>query len=599
MRIRHLPDQLINRIAAGEVVERPSAAVKELVENAIDAQASRIEVELVDGGKGLILVRDNGVGMGPDDLVACLDRHATSKLPDDDLLNISYLGFRGEALPSIASVSKMRIATRARGGDAYEITATDGHKSDAQPSAHPEGTLVEVRDLFHSTPARLKFLKNSATEYASVKDMLQRLALVCPSIAFRLTHNGQVSFHYPVLSDDPEEQSSQRLRDMMGNDFLSNAIPVHAERNGMLLSGRISRPVFNTGSGQKQFLFVNGRAVRDKQLLGAVRAGYMDVLAGDRYPLVVLFLTVPNEQVDVNVHPAKAEVRFQDAGGVRGLIVSAIRHALHDQEIRPVTSLTDKLLGQLDRGREGVTYQGNYAPSYRAPSAYQSSYGGLAESQYAAYQPAYEPAYQPTMELPVSARVDPVPVDAEQPDYPLGAARAQIHENYIIAQTKDGIVIVDQHAAHERLVYERLKKAREDMSILRQGLLTPEIVTLDDTDCARLLAQADLFAQFGLEIEPFGAGAIAVRSVPAILASNLELAKLLQDLADDIAERDLSTGLEERINHVLATMACHGSVRSGKAPEPLRDERPSARDGANAALGPMQSRAPDFYRALA
>ncbi len=568
MRIRHLPDTLINQIAAGEVVERPAAAVKELVENAVDAKATRIDVELGDGGKELIIVRDNGHGMGAEDLEAALDRHATSKLPDDDLLNINFLGFRGEALPSIASVSKMRIATRERGGDAFEIDVIDGKKSSVRPSSHHEGTVVEVRDLFYLTPARLKFLKTSATEYAAVKDMLQRLAMVYPNVAFRLIHNGSTIFHYPVLSDDAGEQSAQRLRDIMGEEFLENSLPLNAERNGVRLTGRIARPTHNVGTAQKQFLFVNGRAVRDKQLLGAVRAGYMDVMAKDRYPVVCLFLDVPPDHVDVNVHPAKAEVRFQDSALIRGLLVSGLRHTLHDQDIKPVTSLTDHLLGQMEQSRSSAAPPSSYNPRayltpYSAPSS--SSYygsGALAEHIRQSYEPLQHAAdYAPStrFDVPMADHQDTV-----SSSYPLGSARAQIHENYIIAQTANGIVIVDQHAAHERLVYERFKEQIAERGIESQMYLTPEIVTMDDTDCARLLEQSDLFAKSGFEIEPFGSGAVAVRAIPLMLTGKVSLPQLLQSLADDLRDFDKATGLEERLNAVLSTMACHGSVRSGR-----------------------------------
>lgn len=578
MKIRHLPDTLVNQIAAGEVVERPAAAIKELVENAIDADSTRIEVELVEGGKTLIIVRDNGFGMGPDDLQAALDRHATSKLPTEDLMNIHFLGFRGEALPSIASVSRMKIATRERGGEAHEIDVIDGQKQALRPTNVAEGTTIEVRDLFYLTPARLKFLKTAATEYGAVKDMLQRLAMAYPAIAFRLTHNGATSFHYPVLETDPHRQQKQRLRDIMGDDFIANAIPVLAERHGVTLSGWIAKPTHNVGTAQKQFLFVNGRSVRDKLLLGAIRAGYMDVMAKDRYPVVSLFLTVPPEEVDVNVHPAKAEVRFRDSAIVRGLIVSTIRRALQEQDIAPVTSLTDELVTRLEAQRTQQDSGSFYHPramltpysssgSGRSYSGWTSS--GLAEHVNNAYAPA---AIQPSMEFAPSVRAEvetePDGIFAEDDisdiTHPLGSAKAQIHENYIIAQTSQGIVIVDQHAAHERLVYERFKSAMAATGIATQGLLTPEIVTLDDVDCARLLESRDLFAQSGLEIDAFGAGAIAVRAVPAVLAGRLDVKSLLQDLADDLRDHDKATALEEKIHHVLATMACHGSVRSGR-----------------------------------
>lgn len=563
MRIRQLPDTLVNQIAAGEVIERPAAAIKELVENAIDAESTQIEVELVEGGKNLMIVRDNGYGMGPDDLMAALDRHATSKLPTSDLTHICFLGFRGEALPSIASVSRMKISTRERGADAYEIEVIDGEKQPIKPSAQKDGTTIEVRELFSLTPARLKFLKTSATEYGAVKDMLQRLAMAYPSISFRLTHNGATSFHYPVLSVDERIQAEQRLRQIMGDDFIKNAIPINADRNGIRLVGWIGKPTHNVGTAQKQFLFVNGRSVRDKLLLGAIRAGYMDVMAKDRYPVVSLSLTLPPEEVDVNVHPAKAEVRFRDSAIVRGLIVSTIRHALHDQDISPVTSLTDALVARL--GTQRAQHIGSGYPPIYSPNAKGATYFGLSEHLTTAYSPI---PIQPSMVFSPSVRAEEVTEEIEQvisfEAYPLGSAKAQLHENYIITQTADGVVIVDQHAAHERLVYERFKSDMANKGIPSQGFLTPEIITMDDVDCARLIESRDLFKKSGLEIESFGAGAIAVRSVPSVLVGRLDLRALLQDLADDLRDHEKATALEEKINHVLSTMACHGSVRSGR-----------------------------------
>jgi DNA mismatch repair protein MutL len=561
MRIRHLPDTLVNQIAAGEVIERPAAAIKELVENAIDADSTRIDIELIEGGKTLMIVRDNGHGMGPDDLMAALDRHATSKLPTSDLTHICFLGFRGEALPSIASVSRLKIATRERGGEAHEIEVIDGQKQAVKPSAQSEGTSIEVRDLFSLTPARLKFLKTAATEYGAVKDMLQRLAMAYPNIGFRLTHNGVTSFHYPVLSATSTEQGEQRLRQIMGDDFIANALPVHSERQGILLGGWIGKPTHNVGTAQKQFLFVNGRSVRDKLLLGAIRAGYMDVMAKDRYPVVCLFLTVPPEEVDVNVHPAKAEVRFRDSSIVRGLIVSTIRYALNGQAIAPVTSLTDELVARLEQQRSNESFlplvQQRFMGSYASPSA---DYRYMAER--------VTGAFQPNMNFMPSARFEQKP-DLESEEnisetYPLGSARAQIHENYIITQTAKGIVIVDQHAAHERLVYERFKAQMTATGIEVQGLLTPEIIAMDDVDCARLLEARDIFLKSGLDIDAFGAGAIAVRAIPSMLSGRVNIKSLLQDLADDLRDHEKATALEEKINHILSTMACHGSVRSGR-----------------------------------
>lgn len=565
MKIRHLPDTLVNQIAAGEVIERPAAAIKELVENAIDADSTRIDIELVEGGKDLMIVRDNGYGMGADDLVAALDRHATSKLPTSDLTNICFLGFRGEALPSIASVSRLKIATRERGGDAHEIEVIEGETQPVRPSAQSEGTLIEVRDLFSLTPARLKFMKTSATEYGAVKDMLQRLAMAYPHIAFRLTHNGTTSFHYPVLTADKTTQGENRLRQIMGDDFVENSMPVDAERQGIHLTGWIGKPTHNVGTALKQFLFVNGRSVRDKLLLGAVRAGYMDVMAKDRYPVVCLFLTIPPEEVDVNVHPAKAEVRFRDSSIVRGLIVSTIRYALNAQNIAPVTSLTDELVTRLEQQRSN---QSSFPYNHRTMLTHYTipnpSYGHLEECVTGAFQPVP----QHRMDFEPSARFEtPQPQNLEERDdrnYPLGSARAQIHENYIITQTSNGIVIVDQHAAHERLVYERFKAQLSETGVDVQGLLTPEIITMDDVDCARLLESRAIFLESGLDIEAFGAGAIAVRSIPALLAGRINLKSLLQDLADDLREHEKATALDEKINHVLSTMACHGSVRSGR-----------------------------------
>lgn len=550
MKVRHLPDYLVNQIAAGEVIERPAAAIKELVENALDAGATRIEVDLKDGGKTLMAVRDNGVGMNSEDLAAALDRHATSKLPDDDLLNIQYLGFRGEALPSIGSVSRLKISTREKGGEAWEIEVSGGQKSPVRPGTQAEGTRVEVRDLFYATPARLKFLKSDASEYAAVKEILQRLALANPTTAFRLTHNGTQSFNYPVLSADPETQSQQRLRDIMGEDFIASSLPVATSRERTSLSGWIGLPTHSAGTAQDQFLFVNGRAVRDKLLLGAIRGAYMDVMPRDRYPVLVLFLTCPADEVDVNVHPAKAEVRFSDSGFIRGLLVSSIRHALHDQGISRHSALSNDTL---------LRFQSPPSPTFY------STHGNLAENVYNAYQPAAL-LQQGNMEFAPSARFETVagPEAEFAQHFPLGSARAQLHENYIISQTDQGMVIVDQHAAHERLVYERFKAEISAEGIEKQGLLAPEIITMDDTKASFLLEHADSLARLGLEIDSFGIGAIAVRSIPALLAGRIDIGGLLLDLASEIAEMGQSSSLEGQINALLATMACHGSVRSGR-----------------------------------
>lgn len=545
MPVRYLPDHLVNQIAAGEVIERPSAAVKELVENSMDAGATRIEIDIRDGGKAMITIRDNGHGMTEHDLVSALDRHATSKLPDDDLMNIAYLGFRGEALPSIASVSRMKISTKSMDtGEAWEVTAEDGIKSRPKPSTQSEGTTIEVRDLFYSTPARLKFLKTTNAEYAAVKDCLYRLAMTRPDIAFRLSHNSAGVFHYPVLSTDPAAQFEQRLKDVMGVDFVANSIPLDAERNGVKLTGRISLPTYNVGTSQDQYLFVNGRAVKDKFMLGALRAAYRDVLARDRYPVVTLFLDVPTDEVDVNVHPAKAEVRYRDNASIRGLIVSSIMHALHQTRPQSNTSLGVQTLASFKTGF--------YLTTPNMPS----SYGNLAERSYA--------AYQPSMDIQPSARLEIVEDDAQPINYPLGSARAQIHENYIVAQSEDGLVLVDQHAAHERLVYEDFKKQLSERGIDAQLLLTPEIFSFKDTEIDLLVAEAPALSRLGFDIESFGAGAVAVRSIPALLSGRIDIRQLLCDIIDELREKENSALLEEKLNSLLSTMACHGSIRSGR-----------------------------------
>ncbi len=551
MRIRHLPETLVNRIAAGEVIERPAAAVKELVENAIDAGASRIDVAITAGGQTLIRVADDGFGMNAEELPAALDRHATSKLPGEDLLNITHLGFRGEALPSIASVSRLRIASRARGAaDAWEISVEGGKKGPVTPSAQPAGTVVEVRDLFYATPARLKFLKTERAEYAAVKDTMQRLAMASPHIGFTLTHNGVSSLNLPAAPD-----LKTRLAAVMGRDFDDNCVLVESLRDGARLTGYAGLPTASRGTAQNQYLFVNGRPVRDRLFAGAVRGAYADMLAGDRHPSLALFLTLPPDDVDVNVHPAKAEVRFRDSTMIRGLIVGSIRHALHEGGLRTATRLARFALDTMAQAGEAAANH-NPAPSVFAPAYRQSGFADRDFGGYTAQNAAFAPQARADMPAPTAV--------AAASSFPLGAARAQIHENYIVAQTDNGLVIVDQHAAHERLVYERFKAQMAQSGIARQGLLSPFIVELDDVAAGRVLDCADELNRLGLEVEPFGAGAVAVRAVPALLGANADIDGLVRDLADELAERDSAQGLEERLNHVLSTMACHGSVRSGR-----------------------------------
>ena len=555
MRIRHLPDHLVNQIAAGEVIERPAAAVKELVENALDAGARSIDIDLRDGGKSLILVRDDGFGMNADELAAALDRHATSKLPDDDLVHIMHLGFRGEALPSIASVSRLSIKSRPEGADtAFEIRVEGGKKSDPAPTAHPKGTSVEVRDLFYATPARLKFLKTDRAELGAVKDMLSRIAMAFPHVAFKLSHNGTAALTLSPEQGDLLDSRRGRLSAILGKDFGANAVPVEMEREGVRVSGYAGLPTYDRGTANYLHLYVNGRPVKDRMLLGCVRAAYSDLLPRDRHPVVALFVDLPPDDVDVNVHPAKAEVRFRDSAGMRGLIITALKHALMQGGQVTSSTISFAALGAMSpRPANGAS---GPALPYARPGHFPRAHGNLAERVHE--------AYAPMMDIAPSARAEAAPAIEDTPSFPLGAARAQIHENYIIAQSEEGLVIVDQHAAHERLVYEKFKNQMAQGTIESQGLLVPAIVDMDDTVSARLLDRADMLATLGLDVEPFGPGSIAVRAVPALLGAKADIDKLVRDLADELADQDGSTLLEDRLNHILSTLACHGSVRSGR-----------------------------------
>ncbi|MAE50789.1 MAG: DNA mismatch repair endonuclease MutL [Micavibrio sp.] len=578
MRIRYLPETLINQIAAGEVVERPSAALKELVENSIDAGAAQIQIDIKAGGKSLMVISDDGDGMSAEELAAAVDRHATSKLPGDDLLNITNLGFRGEALASIAAVSRLKIQTRQKGGDAYEITVEAGKKSAIKPCAHPKGTRIEVRDLFYATPARLKFLKAERAEFMAIKDTIQRLAMAYPNVAFGLSHDGKKALNLPITLDP-----KARLAAVLGKDFGQNAIEIHAEREGITLSGFAGLPTLHRGTSQYQYLFVNGRSVRDKLITGCVRAAYMDVLHRGRHPMVALFLNLPCETVDVNVHPAKAEVRFQDPAMIRGLIISTLKHAIHDHGFETSSTVSAQALGamrtqypahssaaaapSLPLNRGGAP---GAAPSYYRPlsggPAHAESYAHLAEPQSLLYEP--EPSAR--HEEPAAYSYTAAPPDsginqnAAAESYPLGAARAQIHENYIIAQTAEGMVIVDQHAAHERLVYERFKGQMAENGVEKQGLLTPEIIEMDEGSITNILEHQSVFAKLGLELEPFGQGALSVQTIPSLLGPKADIQGLIHDIADDIAEHGNADMLEEKLNEILSTMACHGSVRSGR-----------------------------------
>jgi DNA mismatch repair protein MutL len=544
MPIRRLPETLVNRIAAGEVVERPAAAVKELVENAIDAGASRIEIRLRDGGQSLILVEDDGCGMTPDEIELAVERHATSKLPDDRLDRIATLGFRGEALPSIGSVSRMVIASRPRGADCgWAIAVDGGAKRNIGPVARGPGTRVEVRELFYATPARLKFMKSVRTETQQVREVVERLALAHPRLGFLLGEEERVLVSLPPETGDRDEALRRRLAAVLGRDVAANVLPVESEREELALTGFAGLPTLNRPTAREQYLFVNGRPVKDRLLSGAVRAAYMDVLAHDRHPVLALFIAAPPEMVDVNVHPAKTEVRFRDAQAARGLIVGAIRRALEQAGHRASTTVAAATLARFQGG---------------GPARPASAMRGFAETAQAAFSLG-----QPSARFEAPAAVEPAGATAPAAaDYPLGAARAQLHETYIVAQTADGVVIVDQHAAHERLTYERVKRQLADGRAQRQIMLTPEVVELGSARTQALLAASGELEACGIVVEPFGPGAILVRETPALMAGG-EVVALVRDLAEEfLSEGSAAPG--RRLDQVCSSIACHGSVRAGR-----------------------------------
>ncbi len=559
-RLRLLPPNLVNRIAAGEVIERPAAAVKELVENAIDAGASRIDVALQDGGRSLIQVSDDGCGMNPEELSLAVERHATSKLPDDDLLAISTLGFRGEALPSIGAVARLTIVSRAVGSsEGWRLTVDGGAVGRPEPAALAAGSRVEVRDLFYATPARLKFLKSIRSESEAAVDAVERLAMAHPAIGFTLTEGGKTRVKLPA--EPGPEGGLRRLSAVLGRDFAANATPIQADREGVQLAGWAGLPTLNKATSAGQYLFVNGRPVRDKLFLGAVRGAYSDLLASDRHPLVALFLDLAGEDVDVNVHPAKTEVRFREPAVVRGLIVGSLKRAMEAAGHRTSSTVSVGALGGFRPG--GMGYGGSsYAPSGAGLREAAAMFQAPPQAPFAGDAFAYE--FGPTDPQgfdPESGEVSEPPRDLRE--FPLGAARAQLHGTYIVAETRDGFVLVDQHAAHERLVYEKLKRDLAGAGVARQGLLIPEVVELEQSAAARLMEAAPELAKLGLVLESFGAGAVLIRETPALLGQT-DGASLLRDLADQMAERGDVGLLEERMNEVASSMACHGSVRAGR-----------------------------------
>lgn len=552
--IRQLDESAVNRIAAGEVVERPASAVKELVENALDAGATRIEIAYADGGKTLIRVSDDGHGMRGADLPLALSRHATSKIDGSDLLNIHSFGFRGEALPSLGAVGRLSITTRAAGEDGASISVEAGRMGAVRPEAARTGTTVTLRDLFYATPARLKFMRSDRAEAQAISDVVKRLALAEPYVSFTLSDVSDSDPRQIFRADAAQgalfDALEERMASVIGRDFTDNALRIDAEREGLHLTGFAALPTYSRGAAVAQYLFVNGRPVRDKMLLGALRAAYADVLSRDRHPVVALFLTCAPELVDVNVHPAKSEVRFRDPGLARGLIVSGLRHALAGAGHRASSTVAGAMLGAM-QPQPAHSYQMD-RPS---GNALRQSYQLQAPQRF-----DEAPALWSGPET-VSARHEPAA--PETVEAPLGAARAQIHENYIIAQTRDGMVIVDAHAAHERLVYERLKRQRAENGVAAQALLIPEIVELSSLEAAQMLALAPDLARLGLVIEGFGGSSIMVRETPAILGQ-IDARGLIRDILDEFADQGHSAGLESRIDAVLSRMACHGSVRSGR-----------------------------------
>ncbi|XP_022778443.1 uncharacterized protein LOC111320003 [Stylophora pistillata] len=575
MTVRLLPSHLVNQIAAGEVIERPASVVKELVENALDANAKNIEVRIEDGGQSLISVMDDGVGMNGQDLELCVERHATSKLSDENLFKISTMGFRGEALPSIGSIAKLSITSRHKDEDnAWCLKVEGGQKFPLSPTTHTTGTKIEVRELFFATPARLKFLKTPSTELQHITDGLQRLSMAHPEISFSLKEKNRTVFDYPKGS------LLDRLHAVMGKEFAENALPLNASRDGYHLEGYASLPTLNRANARLQYLFVNARPVKDKILSGAVRTAYQDLLPRDRHPLLALFLTLPQDAVDVNVHPTKTEVRFKDTGLVRGLLVSGLRHALSGAGHRASNTISASTLGisqpsplpNMPRAHSGTSSR-LYRPST-------STAPQVSEGRGTAYQASLSPTQQDSFTdlnavrpLPDVSQTSPsedshppeAPSKEEEPlnHYPLGLARAQIHTTFIVAETSDSLVIIDQHAAHERLVYEHMKAQMEEKGIQRQILLIPEVVELKEEEQEILIRHTSDLEKLGLAVEKFGEKAVLVREIPALL-KNPNISKLVQDLVDEFQELGDLFSLKEHINELLGTFACHGSIRAGR-----------------------------------
>ena len=555
MQIRHLSETVINQIAAGEVIERPASVVKELMENALDAGATRVEIATAGGGLTLLRVTDNGGGMDETDLAMSVQRHCTSKL-GDDIHDIRSLGFRGEALPSIGSVGKLTIRSRTAEADSgNEIVIEGGRVSAIRPVAANRGTMVEVRDLFYATPARLKFMKGERAEAGAITELVRRIAIAFPHVRFTLSGTDRSTLDLPAC-----DTIEDRVAQILGREFVENSLRIEAMREGAELTGLASIPSFTRANSLMQYLYVNGRPVRDRALAGAIRGAYADVLPRDRHAVTALFLNVDPVFVDVNVHPAKADVRFRDPGLIRGLFVGSIRQALAQAGIRPSTSAASAMVDAFRPGGTASSYAWRPQPSPGFDP--QTSFHRPME-----FSEAAQAVFDETMRPTADARAGMAEPAAEVKSLPLGAARAQVHENYIVAQTEDSLIIVDQHAAHERLVYEALKEALASRPMPAQMLLLPEIVDLPEEDADRLAGHAEMLRKFGLGLERFGPGAVAVRETPSMLGE-VDVQQLVRDLADEIAEHDTVETLSERLNAIAATMACHGSVRSGRRLRP-------------------------------
>ena len=563
-RIRHLPDQLVNQIAAGEVIERPASALKELIENSLDADASRICVDLAEGSLSGLTVSDDGAGMAHDELILAVQRHATSKLPNDNLVDIQFFGFRGEALPSIGSVSQLRLFSRQHEDlHGWALTVRHGNADEPEPAAGERGTRIEINDLFASVPARLKFMKTQKTEAGQCYDVVRRFAMSRPDVSFILTDSGRTVLQLPV-QDTSDNGFARRLSEILGPVFARESVVVEAEKPGMRLTGYAGLPTMNRATAAQIYLFVNGRPVRDRQMLGAVKAGYQDMIPRGRHPVLVLFLTIETKAVDVNVHPAKAEVRFRDAASVRGLLVGALSSALRSAGMQATAE-----------GGEAALRQFSHAPSlgYRGSSGRYSLQPDSQNSLLAAqtFQQRSKSSPDFLIQAPPQAKYDAGPdlpdslADEEEVNlaYPLGAAKAQLHKTYIVAETSTGLCVIDQHAAHERLVMEQMKAQYSQGQVKSQSLLLPEIVELLCDQIEAVVAEAEQLRITVLEVEAFGPGAVMIRAVPALLGQT-DVKILMRDLAEELVQLGGTTALQDKIGHILATLSCHSSVRAGR-----------------------------------